>query len=312
MLTEKNTSRRDLLIGTGVVALSTLLSTTADAKKDGFSFVHLTDTHIQPELGAKQGVKKAFDAVRALPQKPDFALIGGDLVMDANLVDRKRCELIYDMWQEAADSLKMPLYYSIGNHDAFAIGGESKLGADNPDYGKKWWQKRLGLKQRFASFDHKGWRFITLDSVQVDNTGKWWGEIDAEQMTWLDTLLRGTEKTQPIVVLTHVPLLTIHGLYVNGTTEAMTSGTIVKNGKEFKEMIQGRNVKAVLQGHTHVVEECDYLGTRYITTGAVSGEWWKGPRLGVHPEGFGVVTVTGSDFNYRYVPYGWKTVAATV
>lgn len=308
-MSKQKWSRREMLVGAGAtLGGASLLASTAQAN-DGFTFLHITDTHIQPELGAKDGVRKAFDAVRNLPEKPAFALMGGDIVMDANLVNRARAELIYDLWEEAAASLKMPLYYTIGNHDAFAIGGESKLSKDDPDFGKKWWQKRLKLTNRFNSFEYQGWKFILLDSVQLEDTGKWWGELDTEQITYLDDLLRKTERAQPIVMLTHIPIMTIHGLYTNGTTDAMSSGTIVKNGKQLKELIQGRNVKAVLQGHTHVVEECDYLGTRYITTGAVCGEWWKGPRLGVHPEGFAVITVKGNDLNYRYVPYGWKAVS---
>ena len=48
----------------------------------GFSFVFLTDPHIQPELDAPAGVKAAFAAIRALPtkEKPAFALVGGDIV----------------------------------------------------------------------------------------------------------------------------------------------------------------------------------------------------------------------------------------
>ena len=40
------------------------------APKASFSFVHLTDLHIQTELGADQGVHKAFEAIRALPERP--------------------------------------------------------------------------------------------------------------------------------------------------------------------------------------------------------------------------------------------------
>jgi len=66
-----------------------------------------------------------------------------------------------------------------------------------------------------------------------------------------------------------------------------------------------------LQGHTHVVEECTYMGTQYITGGAVCGDWWKGKRLGRHPEGFGVVTVQNDSLTYRYVPYGWSVRTLT-
>ncbi|MDX1931166.1 MAG: metallophosphoesterase [Capsulimonadales bacterium] len=304
-MSQTKLDRRRLIAGMATTLVAPAWIPQRSEAQSSFSFVHITDTHIQPELRAKEGVRKAFDAIRVLPEKPEFALVGGDIVMDVNVTDRKRAEGIYDLWQEAAASLGIPVHYSVGNHDAFALGGPEKLPENHPDFGKKWWMKRLGLSERFGSFEKHGWRFVMLDSVRIDGDGNWWGELDSEQLTWLDDLLRKSGD-QPMVFLTHIPLMTIHGLYTGGTTQAMTAGTIVKNGKAVQEMIRGKNVKAVLQGHTHVVEECAYLGTRYITGGAVCGEWWKGPRLGVHPEGFGVVTVRGNELTYRYVSYGWK------
>ncbi|GAB4469777.1 MAG: hypothetical protein OHK0029_42450 [Armatimonadaceae bacterium] len=290
---------------TGIAAGATLLSSgEARAAAPKFSFVHITDTHIQPELDAVAGVKKAFRAIKALPQKPAFGLVGGDIVMDTAYTDKKRAELLYDLWQQAASELGFPLYYTVGNHDVWAIGGENKVAETHPDWGKKWWMKRLGLQNRYGSFTHQGWKFFLLDSVGV-SPDKWWGEVDIEQMNWLDGALRKTDRKTPVVALTHIPILTTYGLYTSGTTTALNEGMIVKNGKEVMDLLHTRNLKAVLQGHTHVVEECRYRGASYITGGAVCGEWWKGKRLGIHPEGFTVCTVSGDTLSSRYVPYGW-------
>jgi len=48
---------------------------------EGFTFAFLTDIHLQPELEAVEGFRKAIDTINAL--HPDFVLTGGDLVMDA-------------------------------------------------------------------------------------------------------------------------------------------------------------------------------------------------------------------------------------
>jgi Icc protein len=301
-------SRRNLLFGgLGAAAgIAAALPAEGGARPD-FSFVHITDMHIQPELGAPEGVRKAFAAVRALPEKPAFALVGGDLVMDATSVPRSRADLVYDLWRGEADALKLPLHYAIGNHDLYNLSDQDKSASNDPDYGKGLWKKRLGLDRTYAGFDHQGWRFVLLDSVGMTPEHNWEGNLDAAQIQWLDDLLRGTPRTMPLVFLTHFPIFTIFAQYTEGTTSALSAGMIVKNGKTFQEMIQGYNVKAVFQGHTHVVEECSYLGTRYITGGAICGDWWKGPRLGVHPEGFVVATVRNNDLSWRYVPYGWKT-----
>jgi 3',5'-cyclic AMP phosphodiesterase CpdA len=301
-------TRRGFLAG-GIAAAAGLAAApqrSEAAPTSSFSFVHITDTHIQPELGATEGVHKAFSAVRALPKRPAFALIGGDLVMDAAAVPRARADMVYDLWRQEAATLGLPLHYSIGNHDLYDLNQSQKPANEDPDYGKGMWKKRLGLDRTYASFDYQEWRFITLDSVGITPANRWEGSLDPTQLNWLDDLLRKTPRTMPLVFLTHFPIFTIFAQYSQNTTSALSPDTIVKNGKTFKEMIQKHNVRAVFQGHTHVVEECNYLGTRYITGGAVCGDWWKGPRLGVHAEGFVVATVSGSDLSWRYVPYGWK------
>jgi Icc protein len=301
-------SRRNLLLGGLGAAAGTALAldTSFGAAQPSFSFVHITDTHIQPELGATAGVHKAFAAIRALPEKPAFALIGGDLVMDATSVPRSRADLVYDLWRQEADTLNLPLHYSIGNHDLYDLKDHTKSATDDPDFGKGLWKKRLSLDRTYTTFDHQGWRFILLDSVGLTPEQQWEGNLDDAQIRWLDVLLRDTPRTMPVVCVTHFPIFTIFAQYSEGTTSPLTSSTIVKNGKVFQEMIQKHNVKAVFQGHTHVLEECNYLGTHYITGGAICGDWWKGPRLGVIPEGFVVATVRGDALTWRYVPYGWK------
>ena len=301
------TRRQVIAAGVGTIAGAALLPETLfAAPKPSFSFVHITDAHIQPELGATEGVHKAFAAIRVLRERPAFGLVGGDLVMDAALVPHDRADRVYDLWRKEAEELKLPLHYSIGNHDLFGLNVDGKPATTDPDYGKALWKKRLSLERSYNTFDHHGWRFVTLDSVGITPGYSWEGNLDAGQIQWLDDLLRSTPKTMPMVFLTHFPIFTIVTQYSESTTAPMTSGTIVKNGRTFKEMIEKHNVKAVFQGHTHVVEEVSYLGVRYITGGAVCGNWWKGPRFGVHPEGFAVVTVSGEKLNWRYVPYGWK------
>jgi len=50
-------------------------------EKDSFSFVFITDIHLQPEKNAPVGFKQAIDSINKL--NPDFVLTGGDHIMDA-------------------------------------------------------------------------------------------------------------------------------------------------------------------------------------------------------------------------------------
>ncbi len=74
--------------------------------------------------------------------------------------------------------------------------------------------------------------------------------------------------------------------------------------QDLRELFEASNVKLVLQGHVHIREQFEYNGIRYITSGAVSGSWWNGPRYG-HPEGYATVSFSGEDFTWTYHTYGW-------
>jgi 3',5'-cyclic-AMP phosphodiesterase len=81
------------------------------------------------------------------------------------------------------------------------------------------------------------------------------------------------------------------------------------NGREVLELFASHNLKAVLQGHTHVRETVLYNGCQFITSGAVCGNWWRGLRFG-HPEGFGLITVRNGELTWEYRTYGFHAVSA--
>lgn len=226
--------------------------------------------------------------------------------MDGLDVTRERADLQFKLIKEALKPLEMPIYYSVGNHDIF---GWDRKGGNNPKesgYGKQLFQEKVSEGRTYRSFDFGEWHFILLDSIQPVSPQGWNAEIDAEQLEWLRQDLLQTGKKRPIILVSHVPIMTLFNQYAEATTSAPTATGIVKNGKEVRDYFAPYNVKAVLQGHTHVVEDCLYTGTHYITSGAICGEWWKGYRLGVHPEGFAVFDVRNDKMDWQYVSYDWK------
>lgn len=325
-------SRRELLQGLAGagVAGGLLASNAAEASVRGFRFVHFTGPHIQPELGATDGVALAVKKIRALNPRPDFILTGGDHIMDALNVSRERAETQLRLFRETMklldndppgrkrgdddsrplNKLDIPVYHAIGNHDVYGWTKKDGNVSNEAGYGKKMFQEWHALNRTYYSLDFSDWHFIILDSIQPDPANGWRGEIDDAQMQWLKDDLAQVGKTRPIVIVTHVPLMTLATQYTEGALAANTPSGIVRNGKEVRDVFVPYNVKAVLQGHTHIVEECIYTDTHYITSGAVCGEWWKGPRLGVHPEGFSVFDVKQNSFKWEYVPYGWKARAS--
>jgi 3',5'-cyclic AMP phosphodiesterase CpdA len=178
--------------------------------------------------------------------------------------------------------------------------------ATDPLYGKKTFEDRIG--KRYSSFDHKGWHFVLLDSIGMTPERGFIGNVDAEQMEWLRADLARTGKTRPMVVMTHIPVVSAV-LQIVPDPWKTAETYLVMNAQEVLAALTGYNVKAVLQGHTHIRETVVYNGCQFITSGAVCGDWWKGARIG-HPEGFGVLTVKGGEVHWQYETYGFRAQPA--
>lgn len=271
-----------------------------DAAPGGFSFIHFTDLHIQPELHAADGVAKCVARMNA--QKPDFAICGGDLVFDAAEVAYPRAKQVFDLYEETLKPFHSKVYAVPGNHDVFGISSKSGIAPTDPHYGKRIFEDRIG--PLFSSFDHKGWHFVLLDSIAPGKNGRdFVGGIDAAQLEWLRADLKRMKPGTPLVVATHVPL--VSGVLQLVADPWKTAETyMVGNSREVLEILWPYQPKVVLQGHTHIRETVTYNGCRFITSGAVCGNWWKGAREG-HPEGFAVLTVRGDQIDWRYETYGF-------
>ena len=259
------------------------------SKQDSFSFAFITDIHLQPERNAVQGFLKAIDTINYL--NPDFVITGGDQIMDALGQRYGRADSLYDLYQETVKALKMPVYNTMGNHDIYGIYSRSGADPKHPDYGEKMFENRIG--KSYYSFDHKGWKFMILNSLEDTGKDSYTGLIDQKQIDWIKTELQKTDPGTPIVISTHIPFIT-----------ADQSGRVISNGKDVIDFFKGYNLKLVLQGHLHTVEDIFIDGIHFITGGAVCAGWWRGPRNGFE-EGFLVIKVKGSEFEWEFVDYNW-------
>ena len=305
----RRTFLKSAALTTAAASLSPTLVTSANTSSPAhFDFVFFTDTHIQPELDAPHGCDMAFRKISTV--NSDFAIMGGDHVFDAVSVDRTRATTVFDLYQKTQQTLQMPLHQVIGNHDIFGVNTASGASPSDPGYGKKMYEDRLG--KTYYSFDHKGWHFIILDSIQPTDDRLWDARIDPTQLAWLKDDLHRTAPNTPIIISVHVPLVSAYATWGQPVTPGQKYSTLtVGNAPEVLATFEGHNVVAVLQGHLHINETVTLRNTQYITGGAVCGNWWKGPRMGF-PEGFTVVSARANSITTRYEPYGFKAIASPV
>lgn len=284
-----------------LVLIAALLTGCAEDEKD-FSFVFMTDVHVQWKRNAKEGFTAAVNKINEI--HPNFVITGGDLISDALEQKLPRADSLYNLYLDVTSNLQMNVYNTVGNHEVFGLYKNSGVSPDNPDFGKNLFLRKMNYDKTYKSFNYKGWHFILLDGIGFTKDRKYYGHIDSLQIEWLKKDLKGISKTTPIVMSVHIPFFSIYKQMTNGPTAAFGGNEVIVNALQVLDILKGYNLKLVLQGHLHELEDIFYKGTHYITGGAVCGSWWNGPNA-EHPEGFVVVDVKGDDFTWHYETFGW-------
>jgi 3',5'-cyclic AMP phosphodiesterase CpdA len=299
----------------GTDAPTTLPTAASASRKRTARFAHLTDVHVEPERAADRGMAACLDHVQSQPDKPEFILFGGDCVFDSMAHDAARTNLQWDLWQKVLkDHCSLPVEFGIGNHDVFGwTKAKAKTTGAEPDYGKRMAMDRLGLTSTYHSFDRGGWHFIVLDSIQPQGES-YKGMIDEPQFGWLSDDLARVDARTPVVVQTHIPILSVTPMFPPRKPDqpelVVSDGSMHVDFARLRQLFrQHPNVRLALSGHTHLLDRVDSLGVSYVCDGAVSGDWWKGNHLGECEPGYGIVDLyDDGTFDHQYVTYGWKPV----
>lgn len=294
--------RRFLSLAAAGVAVSSLPSfAMVPAAAEDFSFLFVTDTHIQPELHATEGCQMAFKKARTM--HADFTIQGGDHIFDGLAVPMSRSIELFKIYNETEQQLGLKVYHTMGNHDVLGLYPKSGYDLTDPMYGKTYFEEKVG--PRYQSFDHKGVHFIILDSIGFTPERTYFGFLDEIQLAWLRTDLAKVSPATPVILISHIPLITAYAQYSAPPAMPYKYNSLsVSNTYEILPLLAKHNVIGVLQGHTHVNEKVEFNGITYITGGAVSGNWWKGIHEGT-PEGFTVCTVKDGKLTTRYETYGF-------
>ncbi|MGD2034085.1 MAG: metallophosphoesterase [Bacteroidales bacterium] len=271
---------------------------------EDFSFLFMTDIHLEYGKGAIDGFNQAIDTANRLGT--DFVLTGGDLIADALAAKHSRADSLYALYVESVKAFEMPVYNTIGNHELYGLYEESGADTLDPDYYDGMYKRYLG--KTYYSFDHKGWHFIVLNSIIDAGNSRYIGYIGDEQMEWLKNDLRNIDHETPVIVSTHIPFVTTYSQFRNGALAPNEEGLVITNSQEVFKVLQPYNLKLVLQGHLHIIEYINMQDKiRMLIGGAVSAHWWGGPNLGME-EGFMKIDIRDGEIFWNYIDYGWEAV----
>jgi Icc protein len=260
-----------------------------------FSFIFMTDIHLQPENNGIPIFNKAIQRANLL--KPNFVITGGDNIRDALGQSWERSDSLYNLFITKSKKLEAPVYTTLGNHDIFGLYNKTGEWLKHPEYGKNMYENRL--VNRFYSFDFRNWHFVILDSNGINEKNQYIGFIDSLQIAWLKNDLEQLNKNTPIVIISHIPLLSVERLVLVGFEDGIPNTCLVTNARKVIEILQRHNVKMVLQGHSHFREDILYNEIHFISGGAVNGLGWN-EKL---EKGFLKIDVSEEDFEYKYIKF---------
>ncbi len=325
-LTRREALRRSVLVGAAIactdqaaIASSRIDEPASRARKRALRFAHPTDIHVQPELNAGEGMHACFAHMLALKDPPSLIITGGDLPMDTASTPAPRSKEEWNLFLKVLkDSIPsdLPIYHTIGNHDVFGRDrAKAKADGSEPFFAKKWFLQNFQYDRTYRSFDRAGWHFVILDSIELGNGVKeFTARLDPEQLEWFKGDLAKTPATTPIVIISHVPIVSVANYFDRDDEEWKTDGPALEikssrmhvDCRDLDALFQKYpNIKLCLSGHLHLLDRCVYNGITHICDGAVSGAKWHGPKRQTH-EGYGLIDLyDDGTFEHQYVDYGW-------
>jgi hypothetical protein len=162
-----------------------LISTAKEVRGRDWRFAVMSDAQFvarEPSSPIVAQTRRTLRDIRAA--KPDFLLINGDLVDEGTPADLRFAHQL--LKRELGDAVKW--YYVPGNHEVMGGGIED-------------FRREFGPAQR--TFDHRGTRFITLDTSSLTLRGGGYAQIQ-ELRRQLDAAARD-RAVSSVAVIEHVP-----------------------------------------------------------------------------------------------------------
>ena len=307
---QKIMKRRNALKSIALAGTATLSGCTVMADKNNndrvLRIAHLTDVHLRDKDQAPEKFVRCLHSLQGMADKPDIIFNGGDTIFDALGHDRTSVENQWQLWDEVMKQENdLPIVHCIGNHDVW--GGGDK---NDPLYGKQYAVEKMGLDKPYHSFARSGWKFIVLDSTHPVNGGWYTARLDEAQFEWLAAELKSTPDTTPVMIMSHIPILTATGFYPgnekDGNWTVPGSWMHIDFNRIKTLFLNHANVKLCVSGHMHLLDHVQYNGVTYCCNGAVSGSWWGDVMYHETHAGFATIDLyANGSFQVAYHRYDW-------
>lgn len=177
----------------------------ADAATSDFGFVQISDSHIGFNKAANPDALGTFtallDRVAAMRPRPAFMLHTGD-------VSHLSRDSEWDAAQRLIAATGIETHFIPGEHDMLVDAGKPFFARFAPAAKQGGWY----------SFDAGGVHFIALINVANLRPGGE-GSLGEAQLAWLQADLRDRPSSQPIVVMSHIPLWQVYPEWGWGTSD---------------------------------------------------------------------------------------------
>jgi 3',5'-cyclic AMP phosphodiesterase CpdA len=250
----------------------------ADADAKTFRFAWISDTHLSLKPAHRHLARQAIRAVQdiqSLDPPPDFIIFGGDLALNGDPAE-------LDFGAGLLSAMRAKTYLVPGEHDWYLDMGET-------------WRATFGDAP--WTFDHKGVRFIGLDTVSraldfwtprglsptqrmaemalLDGgLGGGWAAAGLEQIDFLSRVLSNWPKHRPVVIFSHNPLYEYYPRW----------NFWVRDWRTVHEVLSPYVDVMNIHGHAHRIAYHQAGGMRFISMPAIAWEW-PCPPLGVPVSG---------------------------
>jgi len=205
-----------------IILLIVLLALTllnAAAQSTSWKFAHVSDTHIGSDT-AEEDLRRTVKDINADPDL-QFVVISGDITEFGSDTELRLAKSIFD-------GLKKPWYIVPGNHDM----NWSESGGNS-------FRKVFG-SETFAT-KHNGVLFLGTNCGPNMRMSP--GQVPRENLVWLDSVMKVTPITTPIIFVNHYPL-----------------NSSLNNWYEVMDKLKTHNTQLILCGHGHSNQHYNFEG----------------------------------------------------